>query len=260
MTNYSESHVLDDATYSFVYERLRTSQDAEKLAEAFELPSELTRALQAQKVSRLVRKNFHRLKARSGSLAREWKQGATFEELSAQHEFSPVMMASLVLVHSLKQASRIRFNSWLKEPAKAPTPRLRTELATIAQSDGVFSPQAHVFQTRNGRSFEEMIAEWLRSKGADFATEVENRANGTGKTPDFLLKEPLQVNGFKAKWVECKATFGDLVETRRNLRAQLEPYYKLFGEGMVLYYHGVQQTHASAPGVHTATRKLLERA
>jgi hypothetical protein len=258
--SFHESHVLDDPTYEFLYGRLRAGRDCERLAEALELPAELTRALYAQKMARLVRKNFHRLKARAHTLAREWKGGASFEELAVRHEFSPVMMASLILVHALRQASRPRFNGWLKEPASAPNPRLREELAAAVASDSVFSPTAHVHQAKNGRGFEDVVADWLRAKGAEFDTEEQNRANGTGKTPDFLLKKPLKMNGFTARWVECKATFGDLVETRRNLRAQLEPYARMFGEGVVLYHHGIQQTHAAAPGVHTATRKLLELA
>ncbi len=58
------------------------------------------------------------------------------------------------------------------------------------------------------------------------------------KTPDCLLEKPLQINGCKVHWIESKASFGDEIELKKNVRRQLKPYTELFGTGAVVYWYG----------------------
>ena len=46
------------------------------------------------------------------------------------------------------------------------------------------------------------------------------------------------MNGKKIFWVESKASFGDKVQMKGDYHRQLKHYVELFGNGMVIYWHG----------------------
>ena len=50
--------------------------------------------------------------------------------------------------------------------------------------------------------------------------------------------EQSSIDGMKIHWIESKASFGDDIELRKNVRRQLKPYTDLFGTGAVVYWFG----------------------
>ena len=73
----------------------------------------------------------------------------------------------------------------------------------------------------------------------EYFTENELK-DGTveGKTPDFLLVEPLIWHGDKYNWIESKASFGEHYVHRKNHKGQISQYVELYGEGLLVYWYG----------------------
>jgi len=71
-----------------------------------------------------------------------------------------------------------------------------------------------------------------------FYSEAELRLDHH-KTPDILLKLPINVNSFVAYWIESKASFGSIDNNDMNL-TQLWAYQDRYGPGIVIYWFGYQ--------------------
>ena len=96
-------------------------------------------------------------------------------------------------------------------------------------------------QRDRGIEGEAGIARWLEKEGIAYKTEEDLKAAG-GKTVDFLLEEPIEIEHEgemkQVCWIESKGSFGDMKKIRRDYTAQLEPYTQLWGPGMVVYWFG----------------------
>ncbi len=69
-------------------------------------------------------------------------------------------------------------------------------------------------------------------------TEADIRAQGDGKTPDFVLENPIRIDNLMVNWIESKALFGDDFEHEHYSKKQFREYAGIFGEGMVVYWYG----------------------
>jgi len=67
-------------------------------------------------------------------------------------------------------------------------------------------------------------------------TEEDLRAKGYPRTPDAVLAREMQVGGRRVRWIDSKAMFGD-AHSHLQHSEQLAAYVKLFGPGMVIYWH-----------------------
>ena len=90
-----------------------------------------------------------------------------------------------------------------------------------------------------GNRREDRLAVWLDAQKLEYFTENDLR-QGTveGKTPDFLLLQPLLWHGDEYHWVESKASFGEDYIHRKNHRGQVSQYVELYGHGMLVYWYG----------------------
>ena len=79
---------------------------------------------------------------------------------------------------------------------------------------------------------------WLDGKDVEYFTENDLRAGTVeGKTPDFLLMEPIEWHGDQYNWIESKASFGDEYIHRKNHRGQVSKYVELYGQGILVYWY-----------------------
>jgi len=246
--------IVSARQYREVYSALHSKADLNELSKSFRLPGETLEAILQQKLVRRVRSHFHRFKAQARRLEHEWNSGKTFVEIAAENSFSPLMTASIILQH--KGMSKPAFSRLAKDPSHAKDARVRKELSEAALTDPVFAQAAIADQTRRAKECEQAVKEWLDKKGVSFKHESEQ--SKTGKTPDYLLEKPFVFNGHELHWVECKASFGDHEETKRNLSRQLSHYLQLFGPGMVVYWYGVEENPATHKGIVVVTRDYLE--
>lgn len=246
--------IVSAKQYREVYSALHSKADLSELSKHFRLPKETLEAILQQKLVRRVRTHFHRFKAQARHLEHEWSSGKTFAQIAAENSFSPLMTASIILQH--KGMSKPSFSRLAKNPSSARDERVRKEVHEAAQTDPVFSQAAIADQTKRAKECEQAVKEWLEKKGVSFKHESEQAK--TGKTPDYLLGKPFVFHGNEFHWVECKASFGDHEETKRNLSRQLSHYLQLFGPGMVVYWYGVEENPATHKGIVVATRDYLE--
>jgi len=123
--------------------------------------------------------------------------------------------------------------------------------------------------------FENNIEDFLRSHDVGFFTEIEQKLNNTSlsphcvtnypfqrPTPDFLLPEPVLINGKLVNWVECKhfygsSLFSDITNTLPfedpdqhvdvcalakqpmfEVRKKMNRYVENYGPGAVVFSHG----------------------
>lgn len=240
--------------YRALYNRLNVYGDIAKMEEkGYE--SKLVRTLYTQKTSRDVKKRFHIVKQNSKKMLKEWKNGKTMMELAEKWRFPPVMTAMFLFLED--GASKKEFWGYINDPDKLRSD-VATELREVIEKDPVYSPAGNEEQRQRGIWGESLLQNWLDEQGIGYRTENDIRGEYE-KTPDALLDEPMMFEGKKIYWVESKASFGDNTEFRYNSRRQLEPYTKIFGPGVVVYWVGKLDDLECPPDVYVQDISILEK-
>lgn len=230
-------------------------EGVEETAEQFHLPYDTVRAIRSQFLQRKVIKRYYVVKARTDRLVGQWNRGSTLDQLAKQQDFPPVLLATFVLPR-LGYTKR-QLKAAIADPQKAKTKRLQRELAEALNEDDLYSPSGHEKQAAEGNRREDLLAVWLDKQGLEYFTEEELR-EGTveGKTPDFLLPQPLYFEGEKYNWVESKASFGDKPIHRKIVSGQVGPYVEFYGPGLLVYWYGYLDTLPN-PGFDIVDRRQL---
>ena len=210
----------------------------DKVAEKLNQPYDSTRAIRSQYLQRKSIKNYYKVKDKAGRYHKEWQNGKTIGEIALDVDFPPVLLANFLMLKmrfSKKKTKEIMKNTNLVKNNK----RLKSELDEILGRDELYTYRSHDKQSAEGNRREDRIAEWLDKKELEYFTEKDLRAGTVeGKTPDFLLLEPMEWHGDKYNWIECKASFGDEYIHRKNHRGQVSQYVELYGQGMLVYWYG----------------------
>ncbi|XP_028933712.1 CDAN1-interacting nuclease 1 isoform X2 [Ornithorhynchus anatinus] len=132
---------------------------------------------------------------------RENSSAPVLLELANEVDFSPALMARIVLENFLRE--------------KEGLPR-----------DAI------------GYEHEVLLRGMLRERNLAFLDEDQLRAEGYDKTPDFILEVPIAVEGHVVHWIESKASFGDECSHQVYLHDQFWSYWNRFGPGLVIYWYG----------------------
>ena len=233
------------AEYQELYDKLETAEDIDFLAENFGYDKELLLVIHTQRVVRDTTKRFYRVKDQVRRLSHMWRTGTSLVEIARKMNFPPTLTALMILEQ--QHIPRKQFWRYITDPTKVGDPKLRRELEEVARADIIYSPEGSARQYERGRWGEDKLFAWLNERGIEYRTEKDLRKQYE-KTPDTLLKRPIEWDGSKKFWIESKATFGDPVEIRRHIKKQLEPYLGMFGDGMVVYWFGyVEDVDHRAP-------------
>ena len=249
---------MKQSEYMELYRKLSTPEDIDFLAENFGYSKELLLVIYTQRISRDATKRFYRVKDQAKRLLRMWQDGQTLVDIAYRFDFPPIL-ASLMILEQRK-IPRKQFWRYVEQPNTCPDPRLRKELQAAAKADLVYSPEGTATQYARGRWGEKRLYDWLDARHIEYKTEKQLRAE-YDKTPDALLRNPVDWNGSKNYWIESKAIVGDPVEVRRHIKRQLGPYYDLFGDGIVVYWFGyVNDVDLDLPnGVNIVDASFFER-
>ncbi|MDD5111807.1 MAG: TPD domain-containing protein [Candidatus Altiarchaeota archaeon] len=227
---------MDSKLYKTVYERLAVGSDLGELSSTYGINIDTLNALLHQKIVRETMHNHHKIQSNAHTLAQQWKCGEPIMTISEKLNFPPVMTAWLIL--SARGISRSQFRAILRNPKGITDHRLQKELTDALKKDIVYSPEAIAERTAKGKMVEDTVNLYLTSLGMKFITEQEARQKNHAKTPDFLLNGALKFQDQAVRWVECKASFGDEFEVKRDYRKQLRHYASLYGSGLVVYWYG----------------------
>jgi len=247
---------MDACLYETVYRGLTVESDVRGLSMKYGIDVDTTKVMLHQKIVRETMHHHHAIKNKAIALKKQWKEGKTILEIAKNVNFTPVMTAWLILEQ--EGISRSYFRALLKNPNAIKDARLRKDILVAVKRDIVYSPGAIASQVERSRMVEDCVRRWLAERSVSFIDEQEGKQRKQAKTPDFLLKKPLAFGSDKLHWVECKASFGDLVEVRRDYTKQIRHYVTLYGTGMAVYWYGIVDGMA-LPGVTLVTREMFEK-
>jgi len=223
--------------YNRIWDELNRPEDIDRLSdEGYD--DELLLVLYTEKHVRNVKKSYYTVTAKSKKLLQEWKAGHSFHALAERHRFSPVLMASILMKeHGMTKRD---VHDALLDYNRVKDARIRNELAQAQEKDLVYSTKGYEIQRKRGQEGEAKIAKWLNDRGLTYKTEKDLK--GSGKTVDFLLDKPIEIQlegeAKEVCWIESKASFGDIKKLKRDYTEQLDPYTKLWGPGIVVYWFG----------------------
>ena len=227
---------MDRQKYKNVYSSLYDFKDVFRLSEEYEEPEGMLATILNQKVVKMTRFKHRKIYSREQELFLIWKQGLSILELAKFNAFPPTLMASLIMKNCALPRKNI---NWLfKNIDSIKNHRLRKEVKKALEADYFFSPRAHEMQCKKGEMGEAVIRKWLNDRGIIYFTEEEIRSQGDGKTPDFVLPNPICIDQFMVSWIESKALFGDDFEHEHYSKKQFREYVNIFGKGMVVYWYG----------------------
>jgi hypothetical protein len=221
--------------YKNLYSQLRKPDDVDDLARRLNLDREFLFVLYTQRTVRDATRRFYIVKKDIKKIAKEWRRGTSMARIARSINFPPVLLG--LMLGAEINLPRKQFWKYVRDPSSCRDKRLRKELAEIAEQDLIYSPRGSQLQTERGQWGEKRLQDWLDNRNLSYRTEADLRATHK-KTPDCLLDKPIQINGHKVCWIESKASFGDEIELRKNVRRQLKPYTDLFGTGAVVYWFG----------------------
>lgn len=247
MMKYSE--------YRSLYESLNDPTDIRHIAQKLSLDEELLTVIFTQKTVRETTRKFYRVKRDADRLVREWKSGRSILSISRKWRFPPILTGLMIFQET--GFSKKQYWKYVKNPELIENGRTRKEITEIARADIVYSPKASESQYKRGAWGEERLREWLNSHEITYRTERDLRGEFP-KTPDCLLDEPIRVNGWEINWIESKASFGDSIEVKKNIRNQLIPYNELFGSGLVVYWFGIVDDVDQPEGIMIVDSSLVK--
>jgi len=229
---------MDRAEYEFIVQRLRGEKDIDSMHKKAGYPTDMLYNILAKKIVRNTLKKFYPIQAKLELYYRRWLKGESFVKIADELEFSPILFASFILMKK-KGFGRKQFNDMLRDTKLIHDLRIKNEIEECIKVDFVYSPWAYDIQKKNGEEGERRGAEWLDKRKIPYLTEKDNKLiSHHRKTPDFLFEKPMDINGFKANWIESKAMFGDDREVSRQYKKQIGPYLEYFGPGIVVYWYG----------------------
>ncbi|MEM2900216.1 MAG: C15orf41 family protein [Thermoplasmata archaeon] len=219
--------------HRYLVKKLNNVDDVHKVASELGYDPEQLMCILTQKITRDATKRFYQVKRQAKRLLWKFNMGKSLLELAKEVSFPPVLLAYLIFQEN--NTPRKEFWKNVREPEKIKDSRLRKEFKEISESDMMYSPKGNELMRIRGKKGEARLAAWLDAHGITYRTENDLKGKYP-KTPDFLLDKPLKINGWTINWIESKANFGDEVEVKKNLKNQLEPYTRLFGPGLVVYW------------------------
>jgi hypothetical protein len=241
--------------YKEIYFRLKSPNDIERMAKSTGLDKELLLVMYTQRTVRDATRRYHIVKAKIPQILKAWKKGESILSLSRELNFPPILLA--MLIFQADRMPRKTFWKYIRDPDTCHNERIRKEILKINAADIIYSPKGMDVQEKRGQWGEKQLQEWLDIHGLKYRTEVELRGKYP-KTPDALLDEPMELNGVVINWIESKASFGDEIELKKNIRKQLQPYTELFGNGAVVYWFGYIEGIEPIEGVTLFGRELAE--
>ncbi len=224
------------------------------------MDEELLLVILSQKIVRKTKRDYYRVKKRAPTLIGDWMHGKSFIEISEEEDFPPVLTASLMLQHT--GVGKKQFKNYLKDPHGIPDKRLKKELNDVLDEELIYSPEGTRIQWERGKDVEHKVKKWLDMRRVKYLTEQEAKKHNYRKTPDFKLESPLKMQGKWVNWIECKASFGDETEYKRDYGKQLSHYVGLFGLGLVVYWYGYVEdmpNHLRDENILLGGRNLFER-
>ena len=243
---------MNTREYKELASKLIFPSDIGRLARDTNINRELLLIIHTQRVTRDATRRYYQVQNRSKQLLADWRRGTSLTQLARKERFPPVLL-SLILMRE-NGMNRKEFWKYIRDPKCAPDKRLKNEIQDVVREDIIYSPAGMDVQYLRGKKGEARLNEWLDRNNIEYRTEDEIRGEYK-KTPDNLLKEPMEIDGQMVYWFESKANFGNAQEMRRNNKKQIIPYTEIFGPGIIVYWFGFVDDFEPVEGIKTVDSK-----
>ena len=192
----------------------------------------------------------HRKAEVAAQHVRKYLRGDSLLTIAASAGLPPTMLARVVLETHLNLKRGKEVGQLLKSPQLIDDARLRREVERCVESDPFCGPNVDNARRLAGLEYELLLSQKLVSLGVPFLTEDQLRLRGDAKTPDALLPVPLLVRGNRiVHWIDSKATFGDPASHDEYRTNQFASYLHRFGPGLVIYWHGYDESIDTDPRI-----------
>lgn len=226
---------MDPRIYKKIYSELDNS-NIKSISTDFGVSEDVLTCILNQKMIRSNKALYYKVSNNADALLARWEEGESLVSLSDETGLSYVLMSMILLKR--KGITRKAVRRMLKNPEEVSDERLKKELCEVIKNDNLFSPETHSLQVKRAKKCEGRIRSWLLERDIQFLTEEDIKKHTHTKTPDFLLKSPLDIDSTHINWIESKGLFGDTEEHRRFLDKQYLGYVRFFGPGLVIYWYG----------------------
>lgn len=160
----------------------------------------------------------HRLINKSiESICKSIESKQNIMELSRHYRYPPMSLLRM-------------YRKYRKLPKSSLTIPPLIQMVKIAEEDVVNQDTM-----KKSLKFEKRIQHWLDKHGILYKTQDELVSEASNLTPDFLLKNPIVIDGQKIFWIDAKNQFGTPSFYLSKLRKQADKYNKAFGTGAMIF-------------------------
>lgn len=219
---------MKEAVAEKIKQEVESLDDVKTLSNKYGASPGAVLSLLLQKKIDESKRNFGKVAAKRNLIYRNYKRGMSFVELAKEFQVPPISI--LWTLRDKLNLTKKQVRSLVRNPKG--NSRLAREMKQAIDADFLQSPWGLSFMRWKGKTGEKLTSMLI---SVDHLTEDEIEE---GRTPDFLLSEPMELKGRKVRWIESKATFADSREFNYNKRRQLDDYVKIFGHGAVIYWLG----------------------
>jgi len=246
---------MNASEYGRLYDSLNSLDDVRELSKRG-LDKDLLTVILTQKIVRETKRRFYHVKTMAPDMVRQWASGASISSIARKINFPPALTVQMMLQQMNFTKGDIK--DYVRDPMLIKDERLRSELLRAVSEDLVYSPQGTAAMWNRGKDVEMRVKQWLTASKVRFITEYDAKKGQAIKTPDFRFELPVKIFGKWINWVECKASFGDETEVRRDYFKQLVHYVDLFGQGIVVYWYGYLEGNLKDTHIIITDRSLVE--
>lgn len=208
-------------------------------ARRIKIPVEALLQMRTIEIAVRARKTGTRILRAGPEMLRASAEGESVLSIARRLDLPPTLVMRQILIESGVDSAEAK--KLVSGPNRAGMPaRLAAEADQVCEADLGSRYHSELIREKS-RVFETRVATHLSSLGIKFKTEDEIRKKpGVLLTPDFLLDEPVLINGKLVCWIDAKnylAYPNKLVD--RSLTKQAEKYNRAFGPGAMVFSGGV---------------------
>jgi hypothetical protein len=217
-----------------------TDLELENLRKKIDIDGKIILSYRSQLLKEINMNNHYKVKNKLKMLLKDY-QSIDILDLSKKYKLSPVSLMRLILkkkypnIKSIKK-SILNFNSFDKE-----------QLELAEKNDNIAPLDQDNIQIRS-EEYEDKIGKYLDKKNIKYKNQdalVQEQIKEKGHpyaTPDFLLEEPIEINGTIVNWLEIKNFYGTNIKfMNKKIQKQINKYFNKWGPGCLVFRYGIYE-------------------
>lgn len=193
-----------------------------------------------QLLKQLNLNNHHIVKNNLNKLLNEYKT-TNILELSKIYKLSPVSLIRIII------KKKYKINKSIKKIINELNIYDKKQLE-IAEKNDIVAPLNQDEIQIKSELYENKIGKFLDKKNIKYKNQedlINEQIKEIGyayATPDFLLEDPIEINGTTIKWLEVKNFYGtDIKFMTKKIQKQINKYFNKWGIGCLVFRYGIYE-------------------